>query len=271
MSPKARREPIYTTAVDLGRTVLWALRLKRSVTGEGNLPEQGGAVLAMTHFGYLEFALVAWMMWLHNKRRIRFMIVKRAFDTAGIGYFLRGMHHIPVDMTNGGSGKGGSAYAAAVETLRSGELLGVFPEAGVSSSFTVRELKSGAVRLAAEAGVPLIPIAVWGGQRLLTKGRKIPFFSRFGVPVSFAVGTPIIVSPTEDVKEVTKKLQQTLQTLVTQLQETYPDAGSGQWWQPASLGGTAPTPEIAAAEEAKRQKHRDERDAREAAEEAGSS
>ena len=50
-------------------------------------------------------------------------------------------------------------------------MVGVFPEATISRSFTVKELKSGAARLAQAAGVPLVPVAVWGPQRLWTKGR----------------------------------------------------------------------------------------------------
>ena len=62
------------------------------------------------------------------------------------------------------------AYDAAVAKLRAGEYLAVLPEAGVSRSFKVRECKTGAVRMAAEAGVPVIPVSVWGAHLLLTRG-----------------------------------------------------------------------------------------------------
>lgn len=201
----------------------------------------------MTHFGYLEFALVEWATYLHNRRRIRFMAKKGAFDKPLIGSLLRGMRHISVDMK-----AGGAAYAEAVTALKAGELLGVFPEAGVSSSFTVRELKTGAARLAAEAGVPIIPVAVWGGQRLMTKNHRISFRERFGVTVSFAVGAPIRVTNDDDIALVTAGLQKSMQGMVDGLQAGYPVDGSGQWWQPRSLGGTAPTVEEAAAADAAR-------------------
>lgn len=244
---KQRSEPIYTSAIVAGRALFGFWRLKRITRGLENLPDSGGAVLAITHFGYLDFALTEWMTWLHNRRRIRFMAQKAAFDKPVVGWLLRGMHHISVDMT-----AGAAAYANAVTALRSGELLGVFPEAGVSASFIVRELKTGAARLAAEAEVPIIPIAVWGGHRLLTKNRKIRFGERFGVPVTFAVGSPITVSKDADPRQVTDALRETLQSLVSELQNDYPVDGSGQWWQPVHLGGTAPTPEEAtAADEAR--------------------
>lgn len=249
---RRRSEPIYSIAVAVGRSLFGFWRLKHVETGIENLPDSGGAVLAMTHFGYLDFALVEWITWLHNRRRIRFMAKKGAFDKPVVGWLLRGMRHIPVDMK-----AGAAAYAHAVAALRDGELLGVFPEAGVSASFTVRELKTGAVRLAAEAGVPIIPIVVWGGQRLLTKNHSIRFRERFGVPVHFAIGAPITVNPTDDVVSTTETLRETLQQSVDKLQADYPVEGTGAWWQPQARGGTAPTPVQAAAADEERRKRRE--------------
>ncbi len=208
-------------------------------------------MLAMTHFGYLEFALIEWVTWLHNRRRIRFLTKKSVFERPVLGFVMRGMHHIAVDMS-----AGADAYASAVAALRDGELIGVFPEAGVSASFTVRELKTGAARLAAEAGVPVIPVAVWGGQRLLTKNRRIRLRDRFGVTVSCAVGSPIVVDATDDVRAVTERLRQTMQGLVDRLQAEYPVDGAGAWWQPLALGGTAPSPQEAARADAERDRKR---------------
>ncbi len=205
----------------------------------------------MTHFGYLEFALIEWAAWRHNHRRIRFMAKKSVFEKPGVGWVMRGMRHIAVDMADGNA-----AYGSAVEALRNGEVVGVFPEAGVSASFTVREFKTGAVRLAAEAGVPIIPAAAWGGQRLLTKNRRIGFFERFGVPISVTFGPPIAVTTADDPRRATEKLRLVMQGMVDELQQNYPIDGTGKWWQPKSLGGSAPTPEEAAAAEAVRKLRR---------------
>lgn len=249
--PRRASEPIYSAAITLGRGLFGSWRLRRHATGLANIPTEGGAVFAMTHFGYLEFALVEWQTWLHTRRRIRFMATKRAFDKPLVGWLLRGMRHIEVDMS-----AGAAAYSEAVEKLRAGEIIGVFPEAGVSASFTVRDLKSGAVRLAAEAGVPIIPVAVWGGQRLLTKNRKIRLRDRFGVPVHFAFGAPISVAPSDSIPAMTGELKAALQSLTDTVQAEYPDDGEGQWWQPRHLGGTAPTVEEAAAADAERDRRR---------------
>ncbi|EAR24162.1 putative 1-acylglycerol-3-phosphate O-acyltransferase [marine actinobacterium PHSC20C1] len=248
---KYRNEPIYTAAIGAGRAMFGALRVRRSVIGAHNLPDSGGAVIAMTHFGYLEFALVEWATWLHNRRRIRFMAKKSVFDKRVVGSFMRNMKHIPVDMK-----AGASAYAAAVTALKSGELIGVFPEAGVSASFTIRDFKTGAVRLAAEAGVPLIPLAVWGGQRLMTKNRKITVRERLDVPIVMVVGEPIAVTMGEDAAAATARLKSTMANLLEAAQQAYPIDGDGQWWQPRHRGGTAPTPAEAAAADAEREVRR---------------
>ncbi len=243
-----RGDPIYGAAVGAGRLLFGFLRVRPHVFGAENLPTSGGAVLAITHFGYMDFALVEWMMWKNNKRHIRFLAQKAAFDKPVVGFLMRGMRHISVDMA-----AGAEAYTAAVAALRDGEVLGVFPEGGVSASMTVRELKSGAVRMAAEAGVPVVPIAVWGGHRLLTKKAKSSFAEKFGIPVSYAIGAPMDVDAHTDVAAATVALRSTLQALLDPLQAGYPIDGSGKPWQPAHLGGTAPTPEVAAVEEAARQ------------------
>jgi len=246
------REPIYSTAIGAGRAVFGLLRLKPSVTGLANLPDTGGAVLAITHFGYADFALVEWMTWHRNRRHIRFLAKKGAFDQPLVGPLLRGMRHICVDMK-----AGAAAYAEAVAALRTGEVLGVFPEGGVNASFTVRSLKTGAIRMAAEAGVPVVPIAVWGGHRLLTKNHKSSLRDALRAPIGFAIGEPIQVPSDADAQQLTLRLHETLQALVDGLQERYPEDGTGAWWQPQHLGGSAPTPEEAAIVEAERRRLRD--------------
>ena len=248
---KYRNEPIYTGAIAVGRAFFGALGLKPVVIGAEHLPDEGGAVVAMTHFGYMEFALVEWVTWLHNRRRIRFMAKKPVFDKKPVGALMRNMKHISVDMK-----AGAGAYAAAVTALQAGELIGVFPEAGVSASFTIRDLKTGAARLAAEAGVPLVPIAIWGGQRLMTKGHKTTMRDRFRAPIIIVVGEPMTVSG--DPVAETARLKAEMESLLVTAQEAFPLDGTGQWWQPRHLGGTALTPEQSATEEEARLKRRAE-------------
>lgn len=231
-----RNEPVYTGAITAGRLLFGVLGVKLRVAGRDHLPLDGGAVIAITHFGYLEFAIVEWVTWLANKRRIRFMAKKGAFKGWPLGALMRNMKHIPVDRS-----AGSHAYDEAIAALQNGELIGVFPEGTVSRSFEVQRIKAGAVRLAQQAGVPLIPVAVWGAHRILTKGAKGKQRERVGVPVYVAIGEPVDVSLSADIHDASDALRASLQKLTDHLQDIYPVDGTGKWWQTARLGGTAPT------------------------------
>jgi 1-acyl-sn-glycerol-3-phosphate acyltransferase len=128
-----------------------------------------------------------------------------------------------------------------VDELRAGELVGVFPEATMSRSMEPKAFKSGAVRMAAEAGTPVVPVAVWGTQRLYCYDKRSRI-AQLGVPVEMHVGTPL--DPGGDPDEVTARLRSAIIGLVRDAQRDYPQDGAGQWWQPARLGGTAPPPEF---------------------------
>lgn len=98
--------------------------------------------------------------------------------------------------------------------------------------------------MAMQAGAPLIPGAVWGSQRILTKGRPKNF--QRDVPIIVALGEPVPYDPDDDPEKVTIELMQRIEELVDRAQRAYPHKPSGpddSWWQPAHLGGTAPTVE----------------------------
>jgi 1-acyl-sn-glycerol-3-phosphate acyltransferase len=201
-------------------------------------------VLASNHVSYFDFMFVGLVA--HPKRRlVRFMAKKSVFDNPVSGPLMRGMHHIPVDRS-----AGATAYGAAVTALRSGELVGVFPESTISRAFVPREFKSGAARMALEADVPLIPVVVWGGHRLWTTGRKAKL--KRHVPITIRIGAPVEIPPSASASEVTDLLHERVTKLAEVVQRAYPLPAddSESWWQPAYLGGTAPTLEEAAPIEA---------------------
>src|SRR5690606_3018936 len=147
-------------------------------------------------------------------------------------------HHIPVDREHGEA-----SLRAAAEYARSGEIVGIFPEATISRSMEIKEIKTGAVRAAAEAGVPLIPMVVWGTQLLKTKDHEADLWGR-GKTIALHVGEPIPVTGDDPVAE-TERLREALVALLDKAIREYPVSPEGQWWAPARYGGTAPTPEQA--------------------------
>ena len=224
--------------VIVGLKSLWKyLGLKFDFRGLENLPDRdhGGAILAINHVSYLDFALAGTAA-LPMKRYVRFMAKKEIFDNKLAGPLMRGMHHISVDRANGSA-----SFVAALRALRNGEIVGIFPEGTISVSFEIKELKSGAVRLAQGAGVPVIPTIIWGSQRLWTKKVKRNL-KRKRVPISVTFGEPILFEKGGDVEAGEKLLRETMLTMLHEVQAAYPDSHEGQRWAPVRLGGTAPAP-----------------------------
>jgi len=231
---EGRSDRTYRAVIRTALGLFRALDFRIDLTGAQHIPTTGGAVIAANHVSYFDFMLVGYAA--RPQRLVRFMAKKQVFDHKVGGPLMRGMHHIPVDRS-----AGASAYAAAVQALRDGELVGVFPEATISRAFTPIPMKSGAARMAIDAEVPIVPIVTWGAHRLWTKGRK-PRLQRH-VPVSIHVGEPLMPKPGESAQELTDRLAETLTRLIDEVQRAYPDRpGPGEeWWLPAHLGGTAPT------------------------------
>ena len=205
-------ELVYPPVIMAAKLMFRVLDNRIRVEGTEHIPATDGAVIACNHVSYLDFIFCG-LGAQPAKRLVRFMAKKEIFANRIAGPLMRGMHHISVDR-----GAGLASYREAVERLKAGEVVGVFPEATISRSFTVKDIKSGAVRMAAEAGVPVVPMALWGTQRLWTKGHP-------------------------------KDLRGRMSALVDRVQADYPEKPASdeeRWWLPAHLGGTAPTPEEAA-------------------------
>ncbi len=238
-------DPLYFPIIKSMRAAFFGLGLRLDVRGAENLPARGGAVLAINHTSYLDFIFAGIPADDNGHRYVRFMAKDSVFKNPVSGPLMRGMKHIPVDRS-----AGAHAFDAAVASLRSGELVGVFPEATMSRSFDIKELKNGAARMAAEADVPLIPMIVFGGQRMYSYEHKN--FSR-GTAVSVTVGEQMHPGPEDDPDAVTTDLRARMITLLDETIATYPDRPDGPadgWWLPARHGGSAPTLEQAATIEA---------------------
>ena len=228
-------ELVYPPVIVAIKTFWKYLGLQFDFAGEENVPRKDGAILAINHIGYLDFAITGTAA-LPAGRFVRFMAKKEVFDNKLAGPLMRGMHHINVDRSNGSA-----SFVAALRALKAGEIIGIFPEGTVSTSFEIKELKSGAVRLAMGAGVPVIPTIVWGSQRIWTKGLK-PNLKRNKFPVTVRFGEPIFFQRGDDVELAEATLRETLLNMLHVVQEQYPDSHVGQRWAPARLGGTAPAP-----------------------------
>ena len=134
---------VYPPVIAFAKTMFRLLNMRITIEGAEHVPTTGGAVIACNHVSYLDFIFCG-LGANRSKRLVRFMAKDSIFRHRIGGPLMRGMRHIPVDRD-----AGMASYKAALENLKAGQVVGVFPEATISQSFMVKDLKSGAARDAA--------------------------------------------------------------------------------------------------------------------------
>jgi 1-acyl-sn-glycerol-3-phosphate acyltransferase len=224
-------EPTFRALEIVAQLVTMATGTRVSYRGEENVPENGGAVVAINHTSYVDFLPAALAMH-HRGRRLRFMIKAEMQQVKMVNFLIKRTKTIPVDRH-----AGADAYAVAVQRLREGELVGVYPEATISRSFELKEFKTGAARMAVEADVPILPVIVWGAQRIWTKDHP-RHIARKKLPVTVQVGPPLRAA--EDITRTNAALRESMTALLHQAQQGYSQP-AGAYWVPCRLGGGAPT------------------------------
>ncbi len=224
-------ETTYRTMEIMAQTFFLAIGTRITYIGEQNIPDRGGAVVAINHTSYVDW-LAAGLAARRRHRRLRYMVKAELQQVKVIDFAIKHTKTIPVDRS-----AGAEAYAVAVQRLREGELVGVYPESTISRSFELQEFKTGAARMATDAGVPIVPLIVWGSQRIWTKGHRRDL-RRTRVPVTVAVGAPF--HALADYEQTNAALRESMTTLLDQVQQRYPHP-AGEWWVPRRLGGGAPT------------------------------
>ncbi len=231
----------YRAVIRLCRWLFRALGLRIDIRGLEHVPTQGSAVLASNHISFLDFMFVG-LAGVRRGRFIRFLAKQPVFRSRLVGGAMRSMGHIAVDRRHGEV-----ALRHAVGVVERGELVGLFPEATISRSWELKDYRPGAAALAIWQQVPLLPVVVWGSQRVLTVDGR--FSLRRGKAITIVVGRPLRLGPEVSPAEGTARLRAAMQDLLTEAMATYPDrpqSDRDRWWLPASVGGSAPRPTVAA-------------------------
>jgi 1-acyl-sn-glycerol-3-phosphate acyltransferase len=224
-------EPTFRTLEILARLLVFGTGTRITYSGLENIPDRGGAVIAINHTSYVDWLPAA--LAIHRRhRRMRFMIKAEMQQVKIVNFLIKRTKTIPVDRR-----AGAASYAVAVQRLREGEVVGVYPEATISRSFELKEFKTGAARMAIDADVPIVPVIVWGTQRIWTKGHPRNI-GRKKVPVSVAVGPPLRAE--DDVEKTNEALREAMSAQLDRAQREYPHP-AGEYWVPRRLGGGAPT------------------------------
>lgn len=130
------------------------------VSGVDNLPSQGGLIVTPNHLHFADPPIVSAFL----PRPIRFMVKQEAWDTPLLGLLPRWFGGFPVRRGEVDLG----AYRMALELLRSGQVLGIFPEGHRSRDGRLQGGRPGAIVLARRSGAPIVPVGIWGVKEILS-------------------------------------------------------------------------------------------------------
>lgn len=137
----------------------------RDYQGGQYLTQPGGLVVASNHISWADPLAIARFLWDHD-RVARFLVKDSVYRNSLIGSIVRSAKQIPVER---GTARAGLAAAEAVKAAQAGETVLVYPEGTITKDPSLWPMagRSGAVRIAVEANVPLVPMAIWGPQEIL--------------------------------------------------------------------------------------------------------
>jgi 1-acyl-sn-glycerol-3-phosphate acyltransferase len=168
---------------------LMRLLARPTVEGLHHIPARGGAILAGNHLAVADSFLVPLLL----PRRVTYLAKREYFTQTGlIGWvkktFFTGVGQVPVDRSSGSAAQ--AALDTAVRLLREGKLLGIYPEGTRSPDGRLYKGKTGVARMALEADVPVVPVAVIGTDKLNPIGSRMwrPHHVRIriGEPLDFS-------------------------------------------------------------------------------------
>jgi 1-acyl-sn-glycerol-3-phosphate acyltransferase len=181
-------EPIYhlTKSIVIPWNHVW---FKWHIEGMENIPKSGPAIVAFNHIAYVDPLCIAYVV-VRAGRRPRFLSKSELFEDKRIAWILRGCGQIEVKR---GTRDAPIALDAALDALRRGEVVVIFPEGTVTTDPDLNPMpaKTGASRLALRSGAPLIPAAIWGTANVWPKGYAARWRPR--QPVVVRIGEPIIL------------------------------------------------------------------------------
>jgi putative phosphoserine phosphatase/1-acylglycerol-3-phosphate O-acyltransferase len=159
------------------------------IQGMEGVPKVGGVILAANHRSYFDAIALALVAGELN-RPVRFLGKREMFDIGPVGWVLKAIGGIPVDRGSGSQAPLQSAEAS----LRAGEIVVILPEGtiprGEAAADPVLHGHTGVARLAGSTGAPVVPVALWGTERVWPREAKFP--NIVGVhDVSVRVGHPV--------------------------------------------------------------------------------
>jgi len=147
-----------------------------------NVPGSGPVILAANHVSFMDSLFIPLVL----KRRVVYLGKSDYFDHARTRWFFKMVNVIPVKRDGGTAGE--AAIRAGVQELKKGLIVGIYPEGTRSPDGRLYRGKTGVARMALEAEVPVLPVAMIDTEKIQPPGRKRP---TLGIRVGIKIGTPL--------------------------------------------------------------------------------
>jgi 1-acyl-sn-glycerol-3-phosphate acyltransferase len=215
-----RRGWAFNLAVPIVKPTLLAATSRTWIDGD-KIPEVGGCIVVLNHVSHIDPLLSAHFVYDHG-RLPRYLAKSGLFKNKALAHFLTSAGQIPVERL---SRTAVGAYDAAVEAVREGECVIVYPEGTLTRDPDLWPMKgkSGAARIALETGCPVIPVGHWGAQVVLppyaTRPHLVPrkrITMKAGDPVDLSdlVGRP---RTPEAINQATDRIMAAITSIVSEL------------------------------------------------------
>ena len=201
------------------------------------MPQTGAFVLAPNHYSEIDPVVIGAATWKLG-RAPRFLAKASLFKNPVVGWFLRTSGQIPVERAGS---KSHAALRAAEELVEKGRVVIVYPEGSLTRDPDLWPMrgKTGAVRIALERDIPIVPVAHWGTQALLPRyGKKISMFPRKTIDV--IIGEPLDLSayrgkPLEQAT-LLKATGELMDAIAALLAEVRDEQAPAERWDPTAHG-----------------------------------
>jgi 1-acyl-sn-glycerol-3-phosphate acyltransferase len=234
--PKPKPGGGFRFAVSLVRPPLTVLT-RRDWRGAENLPAEGGFVVAPNHLSHIDPLTIGHFLW-DSGFSVRYLGKESVFRVPVAGRIIAAAGQIPVLR---GTGDAAKAFSAAVDAVRAGECVGIYPEATLTRDPALWPMvgKTGAARVALTTGCPVVPLAHWGEQEILPPYAKRPhLFPRKTVHVW--AGPPVDLSAFQgrplDAKTLRGATDAILRDLTVLLEAIRGETAPQERWDPRTHG-----------------------------------